>query len=218
MRSLMYIGGVVLSFAVFVPDAFAYVPVMVTPDTVNDVYAVTDPNTKTAYYGKLDGFPHTFEIRAAEPFTLFTEVLVPDIPSAKNLVSGIVIREVGFRGRVAEVARMLATDASWESFYEPWGGDRYRRGTAFTKELEPGVYRVEVSTPDNDAPYVLSIGTENGFGSIGYFESVARRAEVKVFFGKSSVRVVESPLVYVPLIVLALGVFVYRRYRRGVTK
>jgi hypothetical protein len=214
MRSLLYIGGAVLAYIVLVSQVNMSVPVMVTPESVNDVYAITDPRTKAAYYGVLDGFPHTFEIKAEEPFTLSTQVLVPDIPSAKNLVSGIIIREVGFRGRVAEVSRMLARDASWESFYEPWGGDHYRRGTEFTKELEAGVYRIEVSTPDNNSPYTLIVGTEKGFSSFGYFKTIGGLGEVKAFFGKSQLRVVESPLVYVPLGVLIVGVFVYSRHRR----
>ncbi len=201
--------------ALFIPAnvVLAHVPTVVLQTSLHDVYSIDDPTLSQAFYGTQSGFPHTYEIRVKEPFLLRAEVLIPDTDKATENVTGIIIKETGRQGRVEEVARMLAKDASWESFYEFWGGDTYRRGGVFEREVEPGVYRIEVSTPDNESPYVLVVGTREEWGGVGYFEMVGRIADVKEFFGKSKFRIIESPLVYIPLFIVTLAVlfFIYRR-------
>lgn len=195
---------------------YAHTPFLVTQTSLHDITRIDEPENSRAFYGELTGFPHTYEIRAEKPFHLFTQVLVPDIDSSKNNISGIIIREVEGSGQVKEVARLLAKDALWDSFYEPFGGDSYRNGGTFEKDVGPGVYRIEVSTPDNLEKYVLAVGKIEGKGDIGYFETIQRIAEVKVFFGKSKLLVVQSPFVYVPLCILTLilvgfAIWFYRR-------
>jgi hypothetical protein len=169
----------------------------------------------------LQGFPHTYEFTVTEKTPLFVEVLVPDIKSSTNNVSSIIVREADRGGRVTEVARLHAKDATWESFYEPFGGDSYRRGAQFEADIEPGKYRVEVHTPDNVEKYVLVVGKREEFSGLGYFALLGRIAEVKTFFEKPRISIVQSPLVYVPLIIIALvagGVWYWRRRRDGVER
>lgn len=199
----------------FIQVAFvdAHVPDLVSQPTLNDVYTIEDPTLSQAFYGTLKDFPHTYEIHATEPFTLFTQILVPDIDESKNTISGIIIKLPESKGRVTEISRLSAKDASWESEYEPFGGDSYRKGPSLQRDLEPGTYRIEVHTPNNLEQYVLVVGTREEM-TIGYFEMLRRLVGVKVFFGKSPIRIVESPFVYVPLFVLVCifaGWFVYRR-------
>ena len=117
---------------------------------------------------------------------------------------------------MTEVARLLAKDATWESFYEPFGGDSYRKGGEYETDLEPGVYRVEMSTPDNLTKYVFVIGKNESSGGVGYFEMIGRIMDVKAFFGKSRIFVIESPYVYVPIgiLLIAYGVYRWRKGRR----
>ena len=200
-------------FFIHVSFVEAHVPNLVSQPTLNDVYIIEDPTLSQAFYGTLKDFPHTYEIRASEPFTLFTQILVPDIDESKNTLSGIIIKLPESKGRVTEISRLSAKDASWESEYEPFGGDSYRKGAFFQRDLEPGTYRIEVHTPNNLEQYVLVVGTREEM-TIGYFEMLRRLVGVKVFFGKSPIRIVESPFVYVPLFVLVCilaGWFVYRR-------
>lgn len=212
---------VILSIALlYIPFvSYAHVPLIVEQTSLHDIGAIVDPELSQAFYGAMNGFPHTYEIRTTEPIHLFVEVLVPDISTSKNTVSGIIIKETGQGGRVKEVARLPAKTATWESFYEPFGGDSYRRGSSFEADVEPGVYRIEVSTPDNDTKYVLVIGKREDSGGVGYFEMVGRVADVKAFFDKSRMRVIESMYVYVPLLIvltlLAVYWYVWRRPRRA---
>lgn len=192
----------------------AYVPVVVEPGLQSDMYRIDDPVRIHYHYGMLQNFPHTYEVVIPEPLILSVSVMVPDMEGALNTVNGIIVKREGRQGSVREVARLLAADASWESFYEPWGGDSYRRGTSFAQEMEPGTYRIEVSTPDNTSPYVLVVGTETGRGDVSYFEMLRRVKAVKEFYGRSPLTVVLSPYVYLPLLMLFFvvgGTIGYRR-------
>lgn len=203
-------------FLVFSAPAFAHTPVIVEQQTVGDITQIADPDLSQAFYGVLNDFPHTFEVRADKPFKLHTEILVPDIEESTNNISGIIIKEQGKGKRVLEVARLSAKEATWESEFEPFGGDTYRHGSSFDKELDAGVYRIEVHTPDNRDKYVLVVGTREEM-SIGYFELIGRMIEVKKFFGKSPFMIIESPFVYIPLLLILIigGVVWYVRKRRS---
>ena len=197
-------------------NALAQVPVLVHPQSVADITQITDPELLHAFYGAMTGFPHTFEIHADTPFTLKTEILVPDIDEGKNIISGIIIKENPEGGRVIEIVRLNAKEALWESQFEPYGGDSYRHGPLFEKQLDAGTYRVEVHTPDNIEKYVLLVGSRKEM-SIGYFELVGRIYDVKQFFGKSPVRIIESMYVYAPLLVISIigiGTWYIRRGRK----
>jgi hypothetical protein len=199
-----------LFFLATASPAVAHVPNMVTQETLKDIVLIEDPGLSQAFYGDMAGFPHTFEIRAEDPFLLFVRILIPDISSSKDNISGIVIKENPEGGRVEEVAR-LSLKSAWPSEYELFGGDTYRMGPIFEGEVGSGVYRIEVSTPDNHEKYVLVVGKREEM-TIGYFELLGRLADIKAFFGKSKFRVVESPYVYVPILaILLLGYILYRR-------
>lgn len=216
IAAMRYTLALIFCLGAFALPAHAHVPLVVDQESLHDIVVIEDPELSQAFYGTLTDFPHTYEIRAKSPFHLYAEVLVPDMEGQENVVSGIIIKETGQKGRVEEVTRMLAKDATWESFFEPWGADSYRKGGTFERDVEPGVYRIELSTPNNHEKYVLVVGKREDFWSIGYFETVGRLMDVKEFFGKSKFRVIESPIVFVPL-VLVLAVFFivwFRRRRR----
>jgi hypothetical protein len=202
-----------ISFFIAPYSADANIPILVEPQEQYQVIHIDEPDVSQAFYGTLKDAPHTFEITPAEQLNLFVEIQVPNTSFAHNNVSGIIVRQLT-EGGVEEVARLHARDASWESFFEPLSGDSYRRGPRYEGEISPGTYFIEVSTPDNREPYVLIVGTKEDRTHIGYFETIARIAQVKVFFDKSQFTVVQSPFVYVPLGLLMAGMFLVHRMRR----
>ena len=205
----------ILAF-ICVPLGFAhgFLPQAVEQESLRDITIVEEPETEQAFYGELTGFPHTYSITATEPFMLSVRIFMPDIETSKNNVSGIIIREIEGSGRVEEVTRLLARDAGWEPAFEAKSGDSFRIGPSFAGEVSPGTYRIEVNTPENLAKYVLIVGEEEA-KKPGYFEMVRRIAGLKEFFGKSQFRIIESPYVYGPLLLIVavlgfLGYFVVR--------
>ena len=196
--------------------ADAQVPNFISPETLNDVMIVTDPIPAQAFYGVLENFPHTYEIHSTVPFHLFTQILVPDIETSRNNISGIIIKLPETEGRVTEVVTLDAKNSEWHSEFEAMSGDSYRKGPAFEKDLEAGTYRIEVHTPDNIEKYVLLIGSEEE-KSIGYFARIKRLIAIKAFFEKSPISIIESPLVYIPLFVILFvggGIWYIRRRQR----
>lgn len=181
--------------------------------TQQDITTISDTGLSQAFYGTLDDFPHLFEFTLTEPQAFFAEILIPDIDSAKNDVSGIILK-IEERG-VTEIKRLHAKEAAWESFYEFAGGDSYRRGQSFYDSLEAGTYQIEISTPVNLSKYVLVVGKREEFSLTNYFGTIGDIAQIKSFFEKPKVAVIQSPFVYVPLVfVLLVGWIVYRRYIR----
>jgi hypothetical protein len=198
--------------------ASAHVPVLIHPETVDAITMIEDPDLSQAFYGTMVGFPHTFEINATESFTLFTQILQPDIESSVHNISGIIIQVPEPGKRVKEITRLNAKDAGWESEFEFFGGDTYIHGPQFETELGPGTYRIEVHTPDNLDKYVLVVGKREEM-TIGYIELIRRLAGVKEFFDKSQLMVVQSPFVYVPLLgigLVGMGVWHVRRRKKAV--
>jgi hypothetical protein len=214
-RILVY--GALLAF-VCPGIASAYDPRVIETPSQNEVMPLEGPTVAQEIHGNLEGYPHMFEFATKEPMKLKVAVAVPDIASARDNVSVIVLF-VNRNGSVKEVARLRAREAAWGRYLEPWGGNAYRAGGSFEGDIEPGTYRIEVSTPDNIGKYALSVGTERRFFLFRYPSLLGQTAEIKAFFGKSSVRMVESPLVYGPLLIAIAGAALYyyrRRTGRGV--
>jgi hypothetical protein len=209
------IVSTILWCAVCIPQyTHAYEAHFIAP-AQHDITSVTDIESSQAFYGELRESPQLFAFTIVEPTSFFAEILVPDTDVATNDKSGLLLK-VDAQG-VSEVVRMPAKGASWESFYEWVGGDWYRRGPTYFDSLEPGVYQLEVSTPTNVGKYVLVVGKEQSFPT-SYTATVRDLHKVKLFFNKSSFALVQSPLLYVPLLAgvgcIYLSYISVRRMRR----
>ncbi len=94
-------------------------------------------------------------------------------------------------------------------------GLSFLRSQKFEAKIGMGVYRVEVSTPDNIGSYLLTVGEEHA--SPGYFATLADIYMIQRFFGKSPLALFRSSYVYYPigsLILLGLLYYTWRnRYR-----
>lgn len=209
---------VVWIFCIVGVRMYGPVPVLVEQVSLQDITQIENPQVAHTYYGQMRGFPHTYEIRATEPFVLYAEIRVPSSVETTPAISGIIIKEGMKGGRVTEVARMRASDAGWEEVPHILGGDTYRQGPVFGAEVESGVYRVEVHTMDNVEQYVLTLGKREEM-SLSYSALIKRILAIKEFFGKSPYTVLESPLVSVPLtgLLYILGALWYKRKRAQVT-
>jgi hypothetical protein len=206
-------------FVCGVHAAEAFVPVLIKDIDQADIMPIADPTLAQAFYGHMDNFPHMYEIHAKEPFLLSLQILMPDIDSSKNNISGVIIKVPEGGGRVTEIASLSAQEAGWGTTFQSLDGNKYREGPAFQKELEPGMYRIEVHTPDNIEKYILRVGTRDEM-TIGYIELLRRISEIQTFFGKSTLHGVVSPYLYVPLAgvivsVVGLSVYIWRRRRKS---
>lgn len=196
----------------FVPlCAFAYTSVIAKPADQAVVLPLVAIETPQELFGRLDGFPHTFEFTVANTLPFKAAISVPDIAVQKNDISVIVVKKE--RRGVTEIGRTLIKNQSWETSKDRILVESFRLGGALEYTLEPGVYTLEMSSPNNEGKYRLEIGAEKMHR--GYFANLRVLFEVKVFLGNSKWSTILSPLVYVPLlIILAIGSFFLYRNRK----
>ena len=181
-----------------VEPAYAYVPEFTNQPTLHDTTLIATPHLSQVYFGELTGMPHTYEISVRESFTLSIELRTLQVASHVSDVSGIVIK-VPRKGRVEEVVRLSGGDVVWEEREDTLTGDTYLAGATFSKELDPGTYRIEVHTPNNVEKYMLAIGTTEEM-TLGYFELIHRLLKIKDFYGTSRMLIILSPFLYWPLV------------------
>lgn len=209
MRSTYFLLAVFL----FWTPALAHQPVVL--ETSSEPITITDPNTSFAYYGQLNGSAQRFTLTADERFTLFVQLLEPDIKGAKkNLSASIFYTQNGSETRVADLA---ARNADWEQEFEFFGGDYYLAGPElWIQNATSGTYIIEVTSPNNEGKYVLVTGTEENFSNTNPVVLLAEIYAVKQFFEKSPLAIVQTPFVYLPLglLTLVLMVVVYWRLVR----
>lgn len=205
---------ILLALLMFPALVFAHTPVLSEFANYDDFKEIDDVITSQAFYGELSGFPHTYTFNIPAEQELSIEIMVPDIKETEDKINGLLLR-FNEKKRVEEVARLNYRDASWESFYEVFGGDSYRSGPTFKGVVKPGKYLLEVNSPTNHGKYVLVIGEEENIEATGIFSTLGKIYQVKRFYGKPPIAVLQSPFYAVPFAVIVLiGIFVWYRRRK----
>ena len=201
MKKIILIQAVVLAVIkfCFLPNAYAHQPRLVDVQTT---IFVSLPEISKAYYGKLAGQPVIFHIKAQESFKLYVNLLVPDIEGVEKNVSAKILKD----GAVLAVLEGPLFD--WKQFHEPFAGDDYFRGPEFSAIQEPGIYQIEVYSPDNQGKYVLAIGDKESFplGELVNAYLILPRLKSE-FWGKSPFSAYNNIMgIFLGIILLAVAV------------
>lgn len=171
------------------------------PARVFDIPVLTNVTAETIY-GTLSGFPHTFIFTAIEetPFSMQVSMLGKE---EFRDVSLILVKEEK-RG-VSEVGRLEGKKSEWIQDYNFARAVTFAEGSELTYVLEPGTYKFEVSSPENNRGYRLVLGE----GDSSVFKELSMTREA---FGISPLSLVFSPYVF---IFLLAGLFIgYRKYKK----
>lgn len=163
--------------SIFLPTALAHQPRLVGDETE---LIVTLPEISKAYYGNLTGKPVIYHIEAKETFRLYVNILVPDIQGIEKDVSVKILKD-------DTVISVLDADSQeWTYFYEPYAGDAYFQGPEYSQTHDPGIYEIQVYSPDNYGKYVLAIGDREAFPLKEMVKAYLVLPRLKSeFFGKS---------------------------------
>lgn len=206
MKVCIYLFLILYSFSAI--TASAYNPSVNTSTIPYEVVGLNTPITlQSEYLGELVGDPHMYEFTTGEDTTLTLTIsqLETETPL---LLSLIAVKENNHNAGVAEVGRLSAKDITWEVVDDAVLGLSFLRSQQFKAQIGMGVYRVEVSTPDNFGPYMLTVGEE--VVSPGYFSTLADIRIIQRFFGKSPLALLQSSYVYYPLgSLILIGLFYY---------
>jgi hypothetical protein len=193
----------IITLVVLAIPLSAHQPI-VERELVPEFIEIPDPEISFAYYGELTGEPQKFIISSESVFNLYVQVLEPEIPGAQKNHSAVI-----YDGDKNVVADLLAEDADWESYFEFFGGDYYINGPEYNDNAAAsGSYEVVVSSPDNLGKYVLVTGKIEDFSDTSFLATVKEIYRVKIFFEKNPLSILQTPFVYVPVVLtlILLGI------------
>ncbi len=151
------------------------------------------------YYSELENYPEMYGFILTSTTTVHLGIDAVDHTRRAPGISGILVEDREQEG-VREVGRFLAGDAAWEIFTDRRTRMEYRSGPQITRELGPGSYRVEVSTPTNEGRYVLKLGPSETPNS-GYTDSLREIRATQDFHGYGWLHMLRTSHVYVPILV-----------------
>ncbi len=186
----------------------------VTSHVVSKPYEVLSlpgsPETQQIVIGELNDYPDMVEVVSDTDFVLSVEIRALPFEPVPDL-NGIVVKVLDVRG-VAEVARLLPEEATWEERVDPVSKLSYLAGPIVATATAAGTYRVEVSTPNNIGKYMLVIGNRPVYA--GYGATWQAVASVYDFYGVSKIGMIRTSLLYMPLLIMLVIVgFGYTVYR-----
>lgn len=213
MKSII---GFSLFFLCIVAPASAYEVYTTEP---SEPYAliplVEDIEDRQVYGGVLRDFPVMYETVLTATSSLQLRLAQRYRRGVDPLAFGImVVRVDEAEGGVSEITRLRPTPEQWSVRRDKVFGMIFLESGVVTQTLEPGTYRIEVSTPENLGSYLLTIGEYDE--QLGYFATLAIVRSVQKVFGYSVFTMLRSSYVYYPLGIILLLVALQRtwRYRR----
>jgi hypothetical protein len=170
-----------------------------------------DFDEKRLLLGKLDNFPVMYGAIVVATTTLSIQLAQRDYGANPLGLSLMVVRVDDTGGGVTEVGRVYLQPADWQKRKDSVLGMTFLESALVHKEIGPGTYRIEVSTPDNLGSYMLTVG-EIDAGS-GYFDTVGNVRLVQKNFGFSVFTMLRSSYVYYPLGILFLLFMLQRTWK-----
>tara|TARA_Y100000590_G_scaffold464279_1_gene633339 strand:- start:392 stop:1087 length:696 start_codon:yes stop_codon:yes gene_type:complete len=135
-------------------------------------HLVIDPEISKAYYGKLTGEPHYYQIQSDEKFLFYSGILSPKINDEYTWLSIDVLDNSN-----NIIYQAIGSDFKWQAWYEPYARDWYWKGpeiggkinldTGFKRsfEMQAGKYLIKIYNNNNIGHYSLAVGEAEFFGA-----------------------------------------------------
>lgn len=165
--------------------------------------------TKQLFLGELNNFPVMYEVGvdSENTFKVFIRqrYFSMGFPTDFSL---IVIRENDAGRGVTEIARLKPKPEDWKIVEDKKVGMTFWESEMLDKTIQPGLYRIEISTADNSGRFLLGFGETDS--EAGYLKELGNVYKTQSFFGFSFLKLLTSSLVYYPLGIIFL-VFVFHR-------
>jgi len=120
---------------------------------------INNPEFSQAFYDELKGQPRDYFINSDKEFSLYINLLVPEIANPDGRYQANIFSIDGENEKL-----LYSINASiWEEFYEPFGRDYYLKGPEFDKKVSAGKYKIEIFSSANQGKYVLAVGKQEVF-------------------------------------------------------
>ncbi len=165
--------------------------------------------------GSLEEFPVMYELKVSATTTLTTQLAqVYEGDSVPVPFSLLIVSQNPADGGVTEVARIMPQESEWLKEKDSVLGISFWESPIVNTEIGKGIYRLEVSTPNNQGKYSLMIGENTD--NVGYLSRLQQIYTTQSFFDYYPFRLIYSSYIYYPLgiILLFYGFYRVRKYRR----
>lgn len=206
----MKILSAVFIFLIFASTVSAYNPIIAEPQEAYEIIPIEgDPYVQREYLGDLSDFPDMYELTSEVAFTL--QVKVRQRASAEAPFGLIIVKQNKDDGGVTEVVRLNQPIEEWSEVKDKTLGMKFLEGTTLSREVEPGTYRIEVSSPDNKGDYMLVVGDEAV--RTGFFGTLADVYKVQRHFGYTPLHMLFSNYVYYLLGIILVSYGIYRTWQ-----
>lgn len=190
--------------------ALAYNPIIAEPSQVYEIIPIEgDPYVQREYLGNLSDFPDMYELTSEVAFTLQLKVrqrVSGDVPFGL-----IIVKQNEDDGGVTEVVRLNEPLPEWQTVKENALGMKFLEGTTLLRDVQPGTYRIEVSSPDNKGDYMLVVGDESV--RTGFLGTLADVYKVQRHFGYTPFHMLFSSYVYYLLGIFLVTYGIYRTWQ-----
>jgi len=163
------------------------------------------------FLGELSGAPIMYEVNLDQ-----ASVLTAQLRQSANRVAEsfavIIVRQNDRGGGVTEVGRINIDLENWQTAADAETGLTFLESSVLEETVDPGIYRIEVSTPENSGRYLLqlSIGESR---EATYLESLQSARTTQQFFGYGVFSMLQSRLVYQPLLLFLGLLLVFKTTR-----
>lgn len=206
----------ILLIGLFTSSVFAYEVILEDVTIPYEAVQLLGNHQQTKIIlGELQDVPEMYEVVIEATSTLSIAIRAVPKKDQQPVFSSIIIKQKEIRG-IEEIARLSATDATWNRLVDRSTGLAFLSGPNFTGTVTPGTYKIEVSNPNNQGKYLLILGSDDDNQS--YVESLRAIITTYEFYDTNKFKVISSPYIYYPigifLILIIMAVIFYKnRYR-----
>lgn len=217
MNTYVVLFSLLSVFALNTTSVLAYNPQINNTVIPYEIFPLDNNiETQTEYLGELTGDPQMYEftISATTTLKLRLSQLETETPIPFSLIT---VRKNDKNDGVSEVGRLLAKDNIQEVVADNVLGLTFLTSQIYEAEIGTGIYRVEVSTPDNFGSYILTVGDVPE--EVGYFKTVSDVWTIQSFFKKPIFSLLKSSYVHYPFgIIILLGLLFITWRKRNFIK
>jgi len=167
----------------------------------DEEYALTlTSDKKQIFLGTLVGQPHLYVLTITETMPLALSLYRQADEVSPDTLSVMIVADRFPRG-VEALARLRSSDTTWVRVRDTKTRVVSEQGQVYRTELDPGTYRIEISTPTNQGRYELRFGDEQ---KSTWWTEVKNMRTLQRWYGTLWWQSLLSPLIYMPFGVIIL--------------
>lgn len=177
---------------------------------------ITEPEISKVYYGKLNGDSHLYKINAQKPFTLYINLLVPNVKDQKKNIAAMITKNGNIQNPLAV---LIGANYDWTKFWEKYSRTWYWQGPEYKAKVPAGEYEIKIWDGPNNNKYALAIGEKEDFNFNEILNALKLIPEIKWSFSNElPINFILSVFGFGYLVVMYAFAFIFGFLYRAILK